>query len=195
MPLGAEDVEPAERDDFLALDGALAFVLFDELQELFRLGVGKAAVLEEFDLRHHLGVAAQDDVGAAAGHVGRHGDGALASGLRDDLRFFRVVLRVQDVMRDAFFLEDLGDGRRLFDAGRADEHGLPALVKLGQLFDDRGEFLALGLVDDVLVVAADDGLVRRDDDDVELVRAVELGGLGVGGAVWKVIVAIVRLSS
>ena len=60
--------------------------------------------------------------------------------------------------------------------------GLPELVLLEDLVDDRGELLALGLVDEVLVVDADDRLVRRDDDDVELVRAVELGGLGVGGA-------------
>ena len=60
--------------------------------------------------------------------------------------------------------------------------GWPFSCVLEDLVDDRGELLALGLVDEVFVVVADDRLVRRDDDDVELVGAVELVGLGVGRA-------------
>ena len=48
-----------------------------------------------------LGVAAQQDVGAAARHVRGDRDVVLASGLRDDLGFLRVVLRVQDDVLDA----------------------------------------------------------------------------------------------
>ena len=70
----------------------------------------------------------------------------------------------------------------LLDARGADEDGLPALVEFDDLLDDRRELLALGLVDQVLEVLADDGLVRRDLDDRELVRGVELRGLGVGRA-------------
>jgi hypothetical protein len=44
------------------------------LRRLFGLlGLGA-----DFVARHHLGVAAEQNVGAAAGHVGRDGDGALA---------------------------------------------------------------------------------------------------------------------
>ena len=46
-------------------------------------------------------VAAEDDVDAAAGHVRRDRDGALAARLRDDLRLALVLLRVQDVVLDA----------------------------------------------------------------------------------------------
>ena len=59
-------------------------------------------------------------------------------------------------------LEQVRDRVALLDAGRADEDRLALLVALEQLGHDGGELLALGLVDDVLVVLADHRLVRRD---------------------------------
>ena len=91
-----------------------------------------------------------------------------------------MLLRVQDGVRHALLLENLGDGAALLDAGGADENGLPALVVLEDLSGDGGELLALRLVDEVFLVFAEDGLVRRDDDDVQLVRVVELFRFGVG---------------
>ena len=49
------------------------------------------------DLR--LDVAAEHDVGAAAGHVGGDGDHLRPARLRDDLRLARVLLRVQHLVR------------------------------------------------------------------------------------------------
>ena len=72
--------------------------------------------------RHELGVAAEQDVGAAARHVGGDRDRALAAGLRDDLGFLRVVLRVQHDVLDAAQLEQLRQPLRLLDRHRADEH-------------------------------------------------------------------------
>ena len=50
-----------------------------------------------------LGVAAEDDVGAAAGHVGGDGHGADAAGLGDDLGLAGGVLRlgVEQLVLDA----------------------------------------------------------------------------------------------
>jgi hypothetical protein len=53
-------------------------------------------------------VAAEHDVGAAAGHVGGDGDGADLAGAGDDLRFLLVVLGVQHLVRDAGLLEAPG---------------------------------------------------------------------------------------
>ncbi len=44
-------------------------VLLDDLGELLGLRVRIAALLLELELRDHLRVAAEDDVGAATGHV------------------------------------------------------------------------------------------------------------------------------
>ena len=44
----------------------------------------------------HVGIAAELNVGAAAGHVGGDGDGARHAGLRDDVGFLLVIARVED---------------------------------------------------------------------------------------------------
>ena len=71
--------------------------------------------------RHELGVAAEQDVGAAAGHVGGDGDRVLAARLRDDLRFLLVVLGVEHDVLDAAQLQQLRQPLRLLDRDRADQ--------------------------------------------------------------------------
>ena len=58
-------------------------------------------VLPHFASARNSGIAAEHDVGAAAGHVGRDRDGALAARLRDDLGLALVLLGVQHVVLDA----------------------------------------------------------------------------------------------
>ena len=53
-------------------------------------------------------VAAQLDVGAAAGHVGGDGDRAQLTGLGHDLGLLFVMLGVQDLVRDALSLQHTG---------------------------------------------------------------------------------------
>ena len=182
MALGADDVEPAELTHLVALGFALDAQLLHERLEGLGLCLRVAVLLAELPLREHLGATAEHDVGAAAGHVGRHGDRAPAAGLGDDEGLVLVVLRVEHLVLDLALREDLADGLALLDARRADEDRHARLVVLEQVVDDGGELLGLRLVDDVVEVLADDVLVRRDDDDVELVGAVELARLGVGGA-------------
>ena len=57
--------------------------------------VAQPLVGEEVD------VAAEHDVGAAAGHVGGDGDRAAPAGLGDDAGLLLVVLGVEHVVRDA----------------------------------------------------------------------------------------------
>ena len=129
-----------------------------------------------------LRVAAEDDVGAAAGHVGRDRHGAGAAGLDDDLGLLLVELGVEDDVRDLALLQKLREPLGLFDRDRSDEDRLALLPQLEDLVRDGVVLLALRRVHDVLVVRPDHGHVGRDDDDVELVDLVELRGLGVGRA-------------
>ena len=126
-------------------------------------------------LGHELGIAAQQNVGAAAGHVGGDGDHAQASGLGDDLGFPLVELGVQHDVPDALPLQDLGEALRLFDRGGAHQHRLLLLVQLLNLVGDGEVFFFLGAVDDVGILDAQHRLVGGDDDDFELVDLVELG--------------------
>jgi hypothetical protein len=106
-------------------------------------------------LAHHLPgeevrVAAEEDVGAATGHVGRDGHRAHPARLGHDLRFLLVVLRVEHlVVRDAALLEELGEPLRLLDGHGPDEDRPALRVELLDLLDDGVELLALRLVHDV----------------------------------------------
>ena len=176
VALGAEDEEAARVEHLLLLDGAL----LGELRE--RALVRLALALRHDLLRELFRVAAEADVGAPARHVGRDRHCALPAGLRDDVRLAAVLLRVEDLVRDLVLLQDLGDDLRLVDGDRADEHRLPLLVAVLDLVDDRLELLALRPEHDVRHVVPNDGLVRRDHADREVVVLLELLGLGVRGA-------------
>ena len=69
---------------------------------------------------------------------------------------------------------------RLLDGRRAHQHRPADLVQLRDLVGDGVQLLLLGLVDDVVVVQADQRLVGRDDHDVQVVDLGELRRLGVG---------------
>lgn len=78
----------------------------------------------------------------------------------------------------ALTLEHLRKKLRFFNGDRADQHRLALGVAFLDLRDDGAVFARLGLVDDVGVVNADDGFIRRDLDNVEIVDAGEFLLLG-----------------
>src|SRR5437773_2390695 len=180
VALGADDVQAAELHDLLVLGLGDSPRLHQRRRLLLGGGCDRVdALLPQDLLGQEVGVAAQQDVGAAAGHVGRDGHGALASGLGHDLGLALVVLRVEDLVADAALLEELGHGLGLLDGHGADEDGLPLLVAPDDVLDHGVELLALGLVHDVRMVDPDQVAVGRDDRDVELVDLGELLGLGL----------------
>ena len=131
---------------------------------------------------HEVGVAAEEDVGSAAGHVGGDGDHAEAAGLGYDLGFLLVELGVEDDVADALALEDFGEEFGFFDACGSDQDGLLGGVEAGDLVGQGEVLFLVGAVDDVGVLDALHDAVGGGDDDVELVDLVELGGFRLGGA-------------
>ena len=104
VPLGAEHVQAARLDDLLVLLGHVPLGLGHRLGPgrlvvLGRLDRGQAALVQ-LRVGDELRVAAEHDVGAAAGHVGGHGDRAAAPGLGHDQGLPLVVLGVQHLVRD-----------------------------------------------------------------------------------------------
>jgi hypothetical protein len=131
VALGRDDVQPAERNDLIVFRVGLSLVLRedplvllprDAIEVVEMKKVDELRVVDEFFLslrqpldylvgqrllaRHEFRVAAEQDVRAAARHVRRDRDGGLPAGLRDDLGFLRVVLRVQDDVLDAAQLQE-----------------------------------------------------------------------------------------
>ena len=64
-----------------------------------------STIAAKFVAHAHVDIAAELDVGAAAGHVGGDGHGAGDAGLRDDRGFLFVIARVQHVVRDLALLQ------------------------------------------------------------------------------------------
>ncbi len=129
-----------------------------------------------------LRVAAQEDIRAAAGHVRRDRDGALAARLRDDLRLALVELGVQHVVLDAALGEDAGELLGVLDGDGAHKDRLALLVAGGHVVGDGGELRLDGAVHEVVVVDSLDGLVGRDDLHGDVVDLAELRVLGHGRA-------------
>ncbi|GJD71644.1 hypothetical protein MMMDOFMJ_4607 [Methylobacterium gnaphalii] len=217
MALGADDVEAAWQ---IFLQAGFRVGLLAGIQHLLAvlgdLGAqcldGGLALRARFEMRElllnaHVEVAAEFDVGATAGHVGRNGDGAGHAGLGHDVGFLlveagiqhrealghpvlagglvdvgqRVRVRVVEqgvAVLDQQFADQLG----LLDRARSDQDRLVALVGPVDLLDDRVVLLLNGPVDLIVLVDALDRLVGWDLDDLELVDLGELVRLGRGRA-------------
>ena len=131
------------------------------------------------DLRGQAGrVAAEQDVRAAAGHVGGDGHGTGPARLGDDAGLLLVELRVEDLVLDPAPLQQRRQDLRLLDADRADQDRPTGLLHLDDLVDERVELGLLIAEDQVREVVADHVPVGRDGDDLQLVDLVELLGLG-----------------
>src|SRR3989304_10611942 len=102
-----------------------------------RRGRRVAALLAQQLLGEEVRVAAEQDVGAAPGHVRGDRHRALAPRLRDDLRLALVVLGVEDLVPDTPLLEELRELPGFLDRDRADQHRLPRLVALAEVLDAR----------------------------------------------------------
>ena len=199
MSFGAEDEEAARGAHLLGFGIGRLLMLRHALgkepargDDVLVVGVGKArglgddalvkAGLAQVGLGHELGVAAEDDVGASAGHVGRDSDRAELARLRDDLRLLLMVLGVEHRMRYAALFQQRRDIFALLDGHRADQHGLPLFVAGDDLLDNGAVLARVVFIHDVGVVDPDNGLIGRDLDDIELVYGFKLLGLGRGGA-------------
>ncbi len=161
VPFGADDAQAAERDDLVvALLPLGAHAVALSWRGLFR---------QRLQLR--VEAAAEHDIGAAAGHVGRDGDRLRTARLRDDVRFALVLLRVQHFMRHAMLLQQPVEQLGHFDRCGADEHRLAALVAFLDVLDDR-VVLRIGLEEnDVRLVLAHHRPMRRNHDHLEPVRS------------------------
>src|SRR6266545_2064797 len=146
VALGGDDVEPTQRYHPLVLRlGQLPGLAERPCAGRRGSRGGVQSPLGQDRLRQEVGVAPEQDVGAAPRHVGGDGHGGLPAGLGHDLGLPLMVLRVQHLVGDPAALEELGEPLGLLDGDGPDQHGLPLGVALGDLVGDRVELLPLGL--------------------------------------------------
>ena len=179
VALGADDVEAARGHHHLVLGVAARLGLAEDLvvRGLVDLGRVEAPLVEQVGGEARR-VAAEEDVGAAAGHVRGDRHRPAAPGLGDDPGLLLVELGVQDLVLHAAPAEHLAEDLRLLHRDRADEDGPARGGHLLDLVDQGRELAVLVAEDEVGVVLADHRLVGRDRHDLELVDLVELLALG-----------------
>jgi hypothetical protein len=182
VALGAGDEQPAGLADLFPLGLTLLLDAGHELRQLLlvALVVRRDSQLAQLGSRDLVGVAAELDVNATAGHVRRDRDGPDPARLGNRLTLaLRVLgLRVQDYVVDALALQLIREHLRDLDRDGAHQDRLALLVPLGDLVDDRLPLAVLGLVDLVVVVVADHRDVGRDVDHRYLIDLHELLRLG-----------------
>ena len=131
-------------------------------------------------LGQELGVAAENDVHASTGHVRRHGDPTLATGLGHHLGLTEVLLGVEDVVGYALFFQQPRQQFGLGHRGRAHQDRLAGLVAFDQILDHGTELGLFGLEDQVGLVGPDHVLVGGYGDDRQPVGAGKLARFGFG---------------
>ena len=98
-------------------------------------------VFQKMVAGHLLGIAAEQNIRAAPGHVRRNCNRPFASGLRHDARLALVLLGVQHLVRNSSLLQQLRNFFRFFDGDRAHQHGLAAFVIVADAVRQRIVFL------------------------------------------------------
>ena len=121
------------------------------------------------------GIAAQQNIGSAAGHVGGDGHHPQPPGLGHNLRFALVELCVQHHVAYALALQNSREPLRLFDRRGAHQHRLLLLVQLGNVLGNGLELCLLIQVNNVGIFKPPHRLVGGDHNDFELVDLFKLG--------------------
>ncbi len=163
MALCADDVQSTGSDDSLVVLVADALGVRQGRVVGRFVHLGRVEALPVEHLRGQSGgVAAEQDVGAAAGHVGGDGDGAGPTCLGHDRGLLLVELGVEHLVLDAAALEHLGQPLGLLDRDGADQDRAARFVHVDDLVDQGHELAVLVAEDEVRVVVADHGPVGRD---------------------------------
>ena len=113
------------------------------------------------------------DIRTTTGHVRRDRHGTQLTCPRHDFSFTFVMLRVQHVMDDALPLKHAAQQFGHFNGNRTNQHRLALLVTFRDFLHNRFVFFALRFVNAVVEVFTQAWAVRRNDDDVQIVNALE----------------------
>ncbi len=102
---------------------------FNPFQLFGRQHFRRLAVFLQTVFEQHVGIAAQQNIGAASGHVGGNRNGAFAAGLRHNMRFAFVIFGVEHFVADAHLLEYAGKMLRFLHGNGAHQNRLALFMK------------------------------------------------------------------
>src|SRR5450756_2394728 len=183
MALGPKDEETSQADDLLMFLRPRLTVLCKELGVLFcvlfcvlfRLFLGVSLdTSNSSGVSKSSGIAAEQNIDTSARHVGGNGNRASAACLGDDLRFFLVILGIENLMLDAKLLQIMAEPFGFLDGTCAYEDRLPFFMPGLDLAENRVQFAALGPVDFIISILAPHWTVCGDLEDIKSVDFLEL---------------------
>ena len=119
MALGADDIQASEGFDLLICLPVLRLDFLHRFLQRLRIGIG--SYLLQCKMKRG---ASQLDIRTASCHIRRDRNSALCASLADYISLTGMVLRIQDLMPDAFLREKGGEALALLDRRRADEYRL-----------------------------------------------------------------------
>ena len=179
VALGGDDAQAALRLDGVVQALPLVLQLLRPRRASRRLG-DRLVGVDDLDLV--LDVAAEHDVGAAAGHVGGDRDHARPPGLGDDLGLRACCLALSTACGSLALSSRPETSSEFSIEVVPTSTGWPRLWQSRMSSMTASNFSRAGLVDEVELVLADGRQVRRDHHRLEAVDLLELVGLGVGRA-------------
>jgi len=140
--------------------------------------------LPQLQAGHVVAVAAKNDVGATARHVGGDGHGASSTRLGDDLRFALHVLRlgVEQVVGDLLLRQQRTQQFAFLHRGGAHQHRPAVFVDLSCFVGHSAPLGSLGFVHLIGPVLTCPHPIGGDDCGFEFVSLLKFHLLGLGGA-------------
>ena len=136
------------------------------------------ALFHQFLPGHEVRIAAEQNIGSTACHVGGDSHHAEAACLRHDLGFALVELGVEHHVAHALSLQNSRETFRLFDGRSTDQHRLLLLVKDRDVVGYCFVLFFLGAEDHVGIFKPAHQHVSGDDHNLELVNLFEFGCFG-----------------
>ena len=130
-------------------------------------------------LSKELGVSTEHDVGTTTSHVRRNGHCALTTSHCNDLSFTRVLLGIQNLVRDLAFFEHPRQKLRLLNRCSTNQNRLSSRVAFFDIVNDRAELSGLSRIDQVALILTNHRTVRRNRNNTDLVGGGEFCSFGL----------------
>ena len=159
MTFSGDDAQAAKCLDLLVLLSPLSAQAGDFF--FLRCGVERFVGLNH--LNAFFNIAAQHNVSAAACHVGGNRHHFCTPGLGHDVSLSRMLLGVQHLVGQVFFVQQLVNDFRVFNRRGTHQHRLAALVAFANVLDGRFVLFPRGFVNTVQLVFTLALAVGRDD--------------------------------
>ena len=145
----------------------------------FALIIGMFVIAVAFHFGQKFGIAAEQNIGTATGHVRGNRDSTFATSLSNNLGFTLVIFGIQNIMFNAKTRDSLAENFAFFDADSTDQNRLTGIVACLNLLRNGLNLFFFIKVNDVLIILTDNLSRRRDADNIEFINFLEFLGFGI----------------